>query len=66
MKKVSTFHGEDSLFQSLSAKALEFPTAVALIAANLVPLECCFLIGACFRSCSFSGWRALSLVALIA
>lgn len=38
MKKVSTFHGEDSLFQSLYAKALEFPTAVALIAANLVPL----------------------------
>ncbi len=38
MKKASTFHGEDSLFQSLYAKALEFPTAVALIVANLVPL----------------------------
>ena len=38
MKRSSTFHGDDSLFQRLYAKALEFPTAVALIVANLVPL----------------------------
>ncbi len=38
MKRGSTFHGDDSLFQRLYAKALEFPTAVALIVANLVPL----------------------------
>ena len=38
MKRGSTFHGDDSLLQRLYAKALEFPTAVALIVANLVPL----------------------------